>query len=103
MTVASFSPASWTSVPLVAAAASAAVQLRAVANTNVVMACRVVNESANPASIAFGVAGVTAPAANGYRVLPNSVEVVRIPFDATHVAAISAAGATLSFTLGDGL
>jgi hypothetical protein len=102
MKTASFSPASWTSVPLTAAAASAAVQLRATGNTNVLMACRVVNESANPASIAFGAAGVAATAGS-YRILPNSVEVVRIPFDATHVAAISAAGATLSFTLGDGL
>ena len=103
MKTAAFSPVSWTSTQLAAAAASAAVQLRAVANTNVLIACRVVNESANPASIAFGAAGVTATVTGGYRILPNSVEVVRIPFDATHVAAISAAGATLSFTRGDGL
>lgn len=102
MKTTAFSPVSWTSVSLTAAAASANVQLRAAGNTNVLMACRVVNESANPANIAFGSASVAATATS-YRILPNSVEVVRIPFDATHVAAISAAGATLSFTLGDGM
>jgi hypothetical protein len=102
MKLATFCPASWTRTPLTAAAASAAVQLRPVANLHIMISCRVVNSGDNIAYIAMGPAGVTATV-NSIEVLPKSCETLRVPFDATHVAAISPAGTTLGFTLGDGM